>query len=321
VQALRFAIILNQLLKDAEAMKGLKIGHFTQRAHGTGASVFLFDTPAVGSYYQCGSSPATHELGPLELSANVTHLNGLGLFGGSAFGLTAVAGMMRWLNDAKLGWKVSHGVVPIVPAAAIYDLAVQQALPPTAQDVYAACVAAREDNREVGQIGAGTGATVGKVIPDSQRMSGGLGRAEFTLANGVSVLAYSVVNSVGDVRDTTGKIIAGARLANGEFGDCEQWLLHGYHEKGLPPATNTTLTAIFTDAKFSKIELQRIAKMAVAGMGRAIAPAFTRYDGDIIFCISLGEKAATEVVVGSLAAHLTQQSIINAVRDSVILKV
>ncbi|MES2219039.1 MAG: P1 family peptidase [Pseudomonadota bacterium] len=300
-------------------MQGLKIGHFTQPEHGTGASVFLFETPAVASYFLSGSSPASHELGAMELAANVTHINGLGLLGGSAFGLPAVAGMMRWLNENQRGWKTPHGIVPIVPAAAIYDLVFKQALPPEPDDVYAACVAATEDNTEAGRVGAGTGASVGKVVPDTQRMSGGLGRAEFTLADGASVLVYTVVNSVGDVRDTQGKIIAGARLPNGKFADCEQWLLSGHHEQRLPSAANTTLTAIFTDAKFSKIELQRIAKMAVAGMARAISPAFTRYDGDIIFCISLGEREASEVVVGAVSVMLIQQAIMNAVKDSVVL--
>jgi L-aminopeptidase/D-esterase-like protein len=319
VQAFTIAIILNQHLLDENTMKGLKIGHFTQAAHGTGASVFLFDTPAIGTYYQCGSSPATHELGPLELGANVTHLNGLALFGGSAFGLTAVSGVMRWLNDANQGWATPHGVVPIVPAAAIYDLVVNQALPPTADDAYAACQTATEDNTQFGRIGAGTGASVGKVIAEGQRMSGGIGRAEFTLPDGATVLVYVVVNSVGDVRDTSGKIIAGARMPNGEFGDCERWLQSGQHEKRLSLKGNTTLAAIFTDAKFSKAELQRIAKMAVAGMARAISPAFTRYDGDIIFCVSLGERTATEVVIGAVATGLIQQAIINAVQGSTVL--
>jgi L-aminopeptidase/D-esterase-like protein len=312
-------IILNQRLLDGNTMKGLKIGHFTQAAHGTGASVFLFDTPAVGTYYLCGSSPATHELGPLEVAANVTHLNGLALFSGSAFGLTAVGGVMRWLQEANQGWATPHGVVPIVPAAAIYDLVVNQALPPTADDAYTACKNAREDNTECGRIGAGTGASVGKVIPDGQRMTGGIGRAEFTLPDGATVLVYVVVNSVGDVRDKNGKIIAGARLSDGTFGDCERWLQSGQHEKRLHLNNNTTLAAVFTDAIFSKAELQRIAKMAVAGMGRSISPAFTRYDGDIIFCVSLGEHLATEVVVGAVATGLVQQAIINAVQGSTVI--
>jgi L-aminopeptidase/D-esterase-like protein len=314
VQAFTIAIILNHDFSDGKSMQGLRIGHFTQTSKGTGASVFLFDTPAIGAYYLCGSSPASHELGPLELAANVTHLNGLGLLGGSAFGLNAVAGMMRWLNEEKRGWAVPHGVVPIVPAAAIYDLLVKEPVAPTPNDVYAACVAAREDNMERGRIGAGTGATVGKIVPDSQRMTGGLGRAELTLANGVSVLVYSVVNSVGDVLAADGKILAGACDSAGAFANCTQWLLSGHHEKRLPPASNTTLTAIFTNVKLSKAELHRISKMAVA-----ISPAFTRYDGDIIFAISLGEMEAPEMLIGSLAAHLTQQSIINAVNDSIIL--
>jgi L-aminopeptidase/D-esterase-like protein len=300
-------------------MHGLRIGHFTQTEHATGASVFLFDNPVIGAYYLCGSSPASHELGPLDLAANVTHLNGLGFFGGSAFGLNAVAGIMRWLNEKQIGWKVPHGVVPIVPAVAIYDLMIKVPIPPTPEDAYAACKAATADNQEVGRIGAGTGASVGKLIANGRRMSGGVGRAEITLPNGATVLVYAVVNAVGDIYDESGKILAGAVLPNGDFADGEEWLLTGNPEKRLDASSNTTLVAVFTDAKFSKIELYRIAKMATAGMARAITPAFTRYEGDIIFGISLGDVEASELVIGATAAKLTQHAIMNAVRDSVVL--
>ena len=300
-------------------MQGLRIGHFTQTEHGTGASVFLFDKPALGAYYLCGSSPASHEIACLDLAANVTHLNGLGLFGGSAFGLNAVAGMMRWLNEQNRGWKVPHGVVPIVPAAAIYDLSVKAALPPTPDDAYSACGAATEDNRDSGRIGAGTGASVGKLVPGTKRMTGGLGRAEITLENGASVIVYAVVNAVGDIRDISGKIIAGGRDDNDEIVNGEAWLLEGNAERRLGQSANTTLIAIFTNAKFSKVELYRIAKMATAGMARAITPAFTRYEGDIIFAVSLGEIEALELVIGASATSLTQHAIMNAVQDSVVL--
>jgi L-aminopeptidase/D-esterase-like protein len=299
-------------------MKGLQVGHFTQEAHGTGASVFIFDQPAVGAYCLCGSSPASHELGTLELEANVTHVNGLALLGGSAFGLPAVNGMMHWLMEQKRGWATPHGPVPIIPAAAIYDLGVKKDAPPLAADVYAACVSASEDNVATGRIGAGTGASVGKIIQKAQRMSGGIGRAEAILPDGTHVLAYAVVNAVGDIRDENGRIIAGARLKNGEFGDCEKYLLCGAPEEKLTPE-NTTLIAIFTNARFSKIEMKRIAKMAIAGMARAISPVFSRYDGDLVFAFSIGDKTASELVVGTMAVDAIQRAIINAVTHSIIL--
>lgn len=299
-------------------MEGLRVGHHTLAEQGTGVSVFLFDRPTVGAYCLCGSSPATHELMTLDIDTNVTHIDGLALMGGSVLGLPAIKGVHRWFGEQQRGWPVPHGVVPIVPAAAIYDLAVKQPLPPTEDDAYQACVSAIENNYLSGRIGAGAGASVGKLHANTARMSGGIGVAKMTLANGVVVLAYVVVNSVGDVRDHAGSIIAGARLANGEFADSERLLISGQAEQRDMPS-NTTLVAIFTNAKFSNIELKRIAKMAVAGVARAISPIFTRYDGDIVFCFSLGQVVASEMVIGAVAAEVIQQAIENAVKDSIIL--
>ena len=300
-------------------MKGLRIGHYTQEDNGTGASVFLFDKPAVGAYCLCGSSPATHELETLDLDTNVTHVDGLALLGGSAFGLASVIGVMRWFQEQERGWPTPHGLVPIVPAAAIYDLAFKKPAPPSAEEVYQACVSARVDNDETGRIGAGTGASIGKVVQNARRMSGGIGHAEMHLANGVSVLAYAVVNAVGDIRNEQGEIIAGAAFEEGNFADCEKHLL-ACHADPEADAENTTLVAIFTDAQFTQVELKRIAKMAVAGMGRAIAPIFTRYDGDLVFSFSLGDKLVPEIIVGTAAAHLVQKAIMNAVKNSVVIE-
>lgn len=299
-------------------MKSLKIGHFTDTDHATGLTVFLFDTPATAVYHLCGSSPATRELHTLELDANVPEINGLVLTGGSAFGLGAADGVMRYLKETKKGRQMPHGgVVPIVPAASIYDLAIKSDVPPTAEAAYEACRQATEENVSEGRIGAGTGATVGKIVPDTSRMTGGLGYASITLKTGVEVMAYAVVNAVGDIRDKSGKIIAGACLPNGEFADCEEFLLSGGDEQYMFES-NTTLVAVFTNAKFSKSELKHIAKMSVAGMARAVSPAFTRYDGDIIFCVSLGEHIACELTVGTLAAEVMRQAIENAVKGSEI---
>lgn len=301
-------------------MQLLKIGHYTNLKKATGLSVFLFDHPAVGVYHLCGSSPATRELHTLELDANVEEISGLMLTGGSAYGLGAADGVMRFLNEKGLGKHMPHGgVVPIVPAAAIYDLAIGKSEPPSIENAYQACVDAKYDNPERGRIGAGTGASVGKLVPDSSRMSGGLGQASIMLSNGVEIAAYAVVNPVGDVRDAHGKIIAGARFRDGKFADCEEFLLTGSDEQYVSQ-TNTTLVAVFTNAKFSKIELKRIAKMAVAGMARAIAPAFTRYDGDVIFCVSLGEDhQASELTVGTIAAEVVRRAIVDAVQESKVL--
>jgi L-aminopeptidase/D-esterase-like protein len=205
-----------------------------------------------------------------------------------------------------------------VPAAAIYDLGVKENTAPTEEDAYKACKSAAETNHETGNVGIGTGASVGKLFATAKRMSGGLGRAEIILPNGIHVLAYAVVNSVGDVRDEKGNIIAGACDEKGKFVNCEKLLLAGNPEKSFT-AANTTLIAVFTNALFSKIELKRISKMAVAGMGRAIAPIFTRYDGDLVFAFSVGEVVASELMIGTIAAEVTRLAIVNAVKNSIIL--
>jgi L-aminopeptidase/D-esterase-like protein len=301
------------------AMQGLRVGHTTIESQGTGVTAFVFDTPTVGVYHLCGSSPASHELHALDLAANVSHVNGLLFCGGSALGLGAVAGAMQWFLEQGRGWPVPQGVMPIVPAAAIYDLGVISRLPPGPDAGYQACAQAEENNVSSGRIGAGTGASVGKIITAASRMSGGLGYASLRLADGVTVCAYAVVNSVGDVRDADNKIIAGAKNSAGKFADCQQYLLDGKTEEQLHPA-NSTLVAVFTDAHFSRAELKRISRMAVAGLARVISPVFTRYDGDIIFTLSLGELSGTELIVGTAAAQVVQEAIINSVKNSIILK-
>lgn len=296
-------------------MQFLKVGHFTQKENGTGVTVFIFENKAKAVYVLAGSSPATHEITALELDANVRYIDAITFVGGSAFGLSAVQGVMQWCQEHNLGHATTHGIVPIVPAASIYDLAVKKAVAPMPDQAYQACLKAYENNKEQGPIGAGTGASVGKLVPGAQRMSGGVGCAELTLPNGVTVLAYAVVNSLGDVRDSSGNIIAGARLTDGQFANCESYLLAG-HEAKIANQSHTTLVSVFTNADFTKIELKRIAKVAIAGMARAISPIFTRFDGDILFCVSLGDKQQSEEVVSVMAAEVVRLAILNAVKES-----
>lgn len=303
-------------------MQGLKVGHTSDIKKGTGVSAFIFTNPARGSYFLCGSGPATHELATLDPETSVNAVHALLFAGGSAFGLYAGKGVMRYLVEQKIGLVLPHAIVPIVPVAAIYDLAFQLPEPPNDEDAYKACVGAREDNLESGRIGAGTGATVGKIVPDTMRMSSGIGRAEIVCDSGLQVLAYAVVNAVGDIRNEKNQIIAGAKFTNGEFVDTAQFLLSGRGEEILIPSyknENTTLVAVFTNAKFSKSELKRVAKMAIAGMARAINPVFTCYDGDILFCISLGEFSASVMTVGSIAAHAVHLAILDAVKQTEIV--
>lgn len=302
-------------------MKSLKIGHYTNSEQGTGITVFLFNQPATGAYYICGSSPASRELNTLALDSNVENLHALVFTGGSAFGLGSIDGVMQYLREQGIGRAMPHGgVVPIVPGAAIYDLAVRSDTFPRAEDAYLACQRAEINNPIAGLIGAGTGASVGKLVPGTLRMEGGVGHATITLENGLIVRAYAVVNAVGDVRDSSGKIVAGACLQNGQLADCFQFLLSG----GIPAASNlfnTTLVGVFTNANLSKPQLKRISKMATAGMAHAITPVFTRYDGDIVFCVSLGEHKVSEMIVGCLAVEASRLAILNAVKGSNVIGV
>lgn len=304
-------------------MQNLKIGHNTQPSLGTGVTVFLFDKKVRGAYTLCGSAPASRELHTLDLEAATSYVDGLVFAGGSALGLGAAQGAVQWLREHNRGYPTTRGVIPIVPAAGLYDLAVKEVAVPLAEHAYLACQNAVANNTLQGRIGAGMGASVGKLILSARSMSGGLGWAELTLPNGVSVLAYAVVNSVGDVLDRDGNIIAGARLANGEFADCTQYLLSGRDDWQYKDS-NTTLVAVFTNAAFAKDELKRISKMAVAGMARAISPAFTCYDGDLVFCFSLSNdyhssEPVSEQIVGTMAAEAVSQAIVNAVKNSILL--
>jgi L-aminopeptidase/D-esterase-like protein len=290
-----------------------RIGHFTDPVRLTGLTVFLFDSPVPAAYCLCGASPATHELHVLEPDASVSGINGLVLTGGSAFGLGAVAGVMDYLREQGQGFRTPHGVVPIVPAAAIYDLGVGLPFAPRPEEAFEACLAAVPHNLVRGEIGAGTGATVGKLVPGLQPARGGFGRASVSLPEGVSVTACAVVNCRGDVRDAKGKIIAGARFPDGQFADGEKYLLSGQKEELFEVCPNTTLVVVLVEADFSREALHRIARVAMSGMARAISPVFTRYDGDIIFCISTGKNKASEDAVSVMAAKAVQQAIIDAV--------
>lgn len=292
-------------------MDQLKIGHYTDLERATGLSVFLFNEPAVGVYYLCGSAPASRELAVLAPEAHVTHCNALVFSGGSAFGLGAADGVMQFLREQGRGWPTLHGIVPIVPVAAIYDWGRGSVSWPVAENAYQACLVANTSTRESGQRGAGCGASVGKLIANATLMAGGLGIAEYTFAAGIQMLACAVVNSVGDVRGREGHIIAGAKYPDGSFADCAKAVLEqqALHLLG----QNTTLVALFINAKFSKGSLLQIAKMASAGFAQAITPSFTVYDGDIVFCFSLGEEVIDECTAGTAAAMLTRQAIINAV--------
>lgn len=291
-------------------MQHLKVGHVSDNEGSTGLSVFLFDEAVPCSMHVCGAAPGTRDVLLLEPEMLIEGVHALLLTGGSAFGLGAANGVMNYLEERGVGFKTAHGLIPIVPTAVIYDLGYKNKSYPTSNMAYAACKQAIENNEAIGSVGVGTGATAGKLIPGATASKTGVGFARCKIGT-VEMCVYVVVNALGDVYDAKGHIIAGARDARG-FLNCSQYCLQNRSLNTLTQQ-NTTLAAIFTNAKLSQGALKRLAKAASAGLARAIKPVFTLYDGDLIFAASLGTEVMDDVVLGELSATLLQEAIESAV--------
>jgi L-aminopeptidase/D-esterase-like protein len=245
----------------------------------------------------------------------VSSLNGLLLTGGSAFGLSASQGVVQWLHERKQGLDVGVTRIPIVPAACIYDLSHGKLAWPGAKDAYQACEVAEKEVAEAGPVGAGVGATVAKLVNEAQPAAGGFGFAEVKSSDGTIVQAFAVVNAAGEIIDEAGQVVAGATRKDGSTAKCSEELIAGRHlvsrfQSGI---SNTTLVAVVTNALMDKDALIRIGKMAAGGFAKAISPAFTSLDGDVVFAVSAGKHEANEVVVGTMAAKAVQQAIVKAV--------
>ncbi|RMD92216.1 MAG: peptidase S58 family protein, partial [Calditrichaeota bacterium] len=237
------------------------------------------------------------------------------LTGGSAFGLDASGGVQQYLEDRGIGFDVGVTRVPIVPAAVIFDLKEgDPSVRPDKQMGYAAATNATSENVSEGRVGAGTGATVGKILGHENCMFGGIGTASLKI-NDLWVGALTVVNALGDIIEPqTGKILAGARNPKtGEFINTLNYLKE-HPVNPFQPATNTTLAVVATDALLSKEEAIKVAQMAQDGLGRTISPAHTPYDGDVVFCLSVGQKKGDVMTIGAVAAELVTESIIRAVK-------
>jgi L-aminopeptidase/D-esterase-like protein len=299
------------------SISGLLVGHFTDTAAATGCTVVL--GPASGmraAAYIRGRATGTREMDALSPGHLVPAIHAILLTGGSAFGLGAADGVMRWLAERGRGFTVGVGVVPIVPAAVIFDLG-PLGRPdrwPAAKDAYAACEAAAVEIPE-GSVGAGTGATVGKALGVAGAMKGGLGTwAE--KSGDLVVAALTVVNAFGDVRDGSGRIIAGARTGTG-FADAASYLASGNAPAGsfARSGANTTLAVVATNARLNRVALFETARAAADAMAQRITPFGTQFDGDIVFAVSLGEEPVpTPVAVELLAQRATAAAIERAVR-------
>lgn len=298
---------------------GLRVGHFTDSRRPTGCTVVLFDQGAVAGVDVRGSAPGTRETDLLSPINTVERVNALVLSGGSAFGLDTASGVMRFLEESKIGYRVGSIVVPIVPAAILFDLGVGDSkIRPDAQAGYAACHAASKDAPAEGNVGAGAGATVGKMFGMKAAMKSGIGMASFAIgSSGLVVGALVAVNAMGDVRDRhTGQILAGARAANGQgFLDSMARILAGATLDRANLGGNSTIGIVATNAVLSKREATKVAQMAHDGLARTINPIHTAFDGDTIFAAATGTAATRADVstIGAIAAEAVAQAVNRAV--------
>ncbi|MBV9443204.1 MAG: P1 family peptidase [Acidobacteriaceae bacterium] len=296
---------------------GLRVGHFTDKRRPTGCTVILFDNGAVAGVDVRGSAPGTRETDLLQPTNTVQKVNAILLSGGSAFGLSAAGGVMRFLAEHGQGFPAGHTVVPIVPAAILFDLELgDPKIFPDEQSGYVACQAASNGAVEEGCVGAGAGATVGKLFGSGSAMKSGLGTASITIrGTDISVGALVAVNAVGDVRDhRTGIILAGARDRNGGFLDSMSQVIGGASVKARV-GTNTTVGIVATNASLTKTEATKIAQMAHDGLARTINPVHTAYDGDTLFAAGTGlaKDRADVSTLGAVGAEVMAEAVNRAV--------
>ncbi len=294
---------------------GIKVGHYTDTEAITGCTVILCERGAVAGVDVSGSAPGTRETDVLRPGNLVEKVQAVVLSGGSAFGLDAATGVMKYLEERGVGHETSAGLVPIVPAAIIFDLAIGSSkIRPGAEAGYKACLAAADAEVAEGCVGAGTGATVGKILGMERATKGGLGVASQELANGVLVAALMVVNAFGDVIDAkTGKVIAGPRRPNGKgLLSTAELLRKGKFGRNVP-SSNTIIGVVATNAQLNKEQANKLAQMAQVGIARTIDPCRTMYDGDVIFALSCGKWKVDTSALGSVAAQVVATAIIRAV--------
>jgi L-aminopeptidase/D-esterase-like protein len=314
------------------AVDGIKVGHHTLAERPTGCTAIIVDGEgAVGGVSQRGGAPGSRETDLLDPRNMVDKVNAVVLAGGSAFGLDAASGTVTWLEEHDVGWPVRSGKVPIVASAILFDLGVgaNPKIRPAADCGYKAAAAATNAPVQEGSVGAGAGATVGKLggffehtgYPAGKRtpMKAGIGSAAIALPNGLVVGAIVAVNGVGDVIDpATGQIVAGVRNPDGTFADARKLLRSGALVDRPRPGENTTIGLVATNATLTKSQASRMALMADDGFARAINPSHTSGDGDTVFALATGRWAgsADVTVIGALAAEVMADAIVRAARQA-----
>ena len=303
------------------AVDGIAVGHYTLSERPTGCTVVLVTNGAVAGVDVRGSAPGTRETDLLNPISTVQQVHAIVLAGGSAFGLDAASGVMRYLEEREIGYDMGVAKVPIVPAAILFDLSVGDAptIRPTADCGYRAARMAGTGPIAEGNVGAGAGATVGKLAGLRRAMKGGIGTAALRLPDGLTVAALVAVNAVGDIIDpATGQVVAGVRTEDGNaLADARVLLRSGALQR--PRAgENTTLGVVVTNAVLTKAQATKVAQMAHDGYARAIVPAHTLGDGDTIFALATGtrEGPADLLTIGALAAEVMADAIVRAARQA-----
>jgi L-aminopeptidase/D-esterase-like protein len=312
------------------SLQGILVGHYTDLRRPTGCTVVLCPEGAVAGVDVRGAAPGTRDTDVLSPSNTVQEVHGVLLTGGSAYGLDAAGGVMRWLEERGHGFQLGPAIVPIVSAAVIFDLWVDDfsdtltksaknpRIRPDVEAGYLACQAASSEPVIQGNVGAGTGATLGKLNGPDCAMKGGIGSASLCV-NGVTVAALVVCNALGDVIDPlTGQLLAGARIYadSRTLLDIRQAQLKGHSIAKPQVGSNTTIGVVATDAVLTKPQAHRLAQVAHDGLARSIRPVHTPMDGDTLFALGTGSsgQVADMMLLSTLAAEVTAMAVVNAVR-------
>lgn len=311
------------------SIKGIRVGHAHDEEALTGCTVILCEQGVVGGVDQRGGAPGTRETDALHPVHLVEVVHAVVLAGGSAFGLDAASGVVRYLEERGVGFDTGVVKVPIVPAAILFDLNIGNPhIRPNADMGYQACLNASTAEPAEGNVGAGIGATVGKILGIGQAMKGGIGCAGMHLGGGVLVSAIVAVNAFGDIVDPkSGEIIAGARslqkgplkIGKGDyFANTLEVMksLVGRTVLSFASRGHTVIGCVITNARLSKDKITKVAQMAQDGIARSVRPAHTMLDGDTIFALATGEKKADVNIVGAFAAEVVAQAILQAIRQA-----
>ena len=298
--------------------KGFKIGHCNSEY--SGVTAIISKKGAMGGCDCRGGAPGTRETDMLRAEKMMNKVNAVVLSGGSAYGLSSTCGVVEYLKDNKIGFKAGSKIVPIVSGAVIYDLNQKEYNYPTAEMGYNACLNADKELR-FGQVGAGKGATVGKIRGLKYATKSGIGAYTVKVC-GINVTAIVCVNAMGDIVDPqNGNIIAGAKNNKGEFLNTNKHILEGSLIK-MMLGTNTTIGCILTDAKLDKVQTNKLASISHNGLARTISPVHTDFDGDTMFCLASGHKSVLNILLLQAAVvEATEKAILNAVSGCENLKI